>query len=57
MANFFKNKNCDICKARASFFRVMKNNTYMLCKKKECDLISKMRAGFFDGERKKDEEK
>jgi len=42
---FFSNKTCDICKKKASMFRVTKNKKFMLCDSKNCDFVSRIRAG------------
>ena len=46
---YFKNKTCDICKQPAKLFRSIKNENYVLCDSKKCDLITKTKAGFFNG--------
>lgn len=46
---FFKGKSCQICKRReARMFRLIKNKKYMLCDSKECEKITRIRAGYFD---------
>lgn len=54
--NFFQNKNCDICKAKALKFRYYKvGRNFYLCNKKICDLIAQYKAGWLDKDQLPDE--
>ena len=49
--SYFENKNCDICKGQATKFRsIGKGLSFMLCDKKECDLITLYKAGWITAE-------
>ncbi len=43
---FFTGKTCDICRKKASMFRVSKNKRFMLCDDRKCDFASRIKAGF-----------
>lgn len=45
--SFFDNKQCNICKKLATTFRLIKNKHYVLCDSKQCDYITRFRAGHF----------
>ena len=45
--SFFENKKCDLCHKPATTFRLIKNRHYMLCDSKNCDKITRIRAGHF----------
>jgi len=44
---WFENKQCSICKQPGSIFRFIRGKSFILCDKKECDLINRVKMGFF----------
>jgi len=45
--NWFNNKQCSICKSPGSIFRFIGGKSFILCDKKECDKITRVKMGFF----------
>lgn len=49
-SHFFANKICNLCGKPAIIFRLINSKSYMLCDSKECEKITRIRAGFFSDE-------
>jgi len=44
---FFSNKKCTYCSKQATAFRLINGRHEMLCGRKECDIKSRIKAGWF----------
>jgi len=48
--SWFENKKCDICGKQGTIFRYFdKSKQVIICDNSHCDLVTRVRAGFFGG--------
>lgn len=48
--NWFDTKQCNICKKQGTTFRYFnQKHQYVICDNKNCDLMTRVKAGYFGG--------